>query len=87
MAAASYEKIRREAIGEDIVRLGSELTVKERLTVDIRWKGPKATLGSLRRSVKRDDIKKAVAESEVVYGTHEQNKTQTRDNLFRKKAI
>ncbi|KAG2280711.1 hypothetical protein Bca52824_051931 [Brassica carinata] len=67
MAAASNEKIRREAIGEDIVRLGSELTVKERLTVDIRWKGPKATLGSLRRSVKRDDIKKAVAESEVVY--------------------
>ncbi|KAG5409371.1 hypothetical protein IGI04_005690 [Brassica rapa subsp. trilocularis] len=39
---------------------------KERLTVEICWKGPKATIGSLRRSVNRDDIKKAVAESEVV---------------------
>ncbi|CAN6926389.1 unnamed protein product [Brassica oleracea] len=40
---------------------------KERLTVEIRWKGPKATLGSLRRpSVKRDFTKEAAAESDVV---------------------
>ncbi|XP_009121159.2 uncharacterized protein LOC103845990 [Brassica rapa] len=39
----------------------------ERLTVEIRWKGPKATLGSLRRpSVKRDFTKEAAAESDVV---------------------
>ena len=40
---------------------------KERLTVEIRWKGPKATLGSLRRpSVKRGFTKEAAAESDVV---------------------
>ncbi|KAG2246036.1 hypothetical protein Bca52824_085664 [Brassica carinata] len=40
---------------------------KERLTAEIRWKGPKATLGSLRRpSVKRDFTKEAAAESDVV---------------------
>ncbi|WZZ32107.1 hypothetical protein YC2023_015508 [Brassica napus] len=38
MGAASNEEIRLEAICEDIERLGSELTVKERLTVDSRWK-------------------------------------------------
>lgn len=50
---------------------GWDLPEKERLTVEIRWKGPKATaLGSLRRSsVKRDFTKEAVAaaeESDVV---------------------
>ncbi|KAF8085244.1 hypothetical protein N665_0674s0009 [Sinapis alba] len=52
----------RRLEGWDLVREPE----KERLTVEIRWKGPKATLGSLRRSVKRDFTKEAVAESDVV---------------------
>ncbi|KAG2317995.1 hypothetical protein Bca4012_069035 [Brassica carinata] len=54
----------RRLEGWDLAREEPE---KERLRVEIRWKGPKATLGSLRRSsVKRDFTKEAMAESDVV---------------------
>ncbi|CAH8356767.1 unnamed protein product [Eruca vesicaria subsp. sativa] len=56
----------RRLEGLDLMSSAAE---KERLTVEIRWKGPKATLGSLRRSsVKRDFTKEAAVagESDVV---------------------
>ncbi|CAA7016143.1 unnamed protein product [Microthlaspi erraticum] len=55
----------RRLEGWDPVRESSP--EKERLTVEIRWKGPKSTLGSLRRTTaKRNFTKEAVGESDVV---------------------
>ncbi|KAE8664186.1 pentatricopeptide repeat-containing family protein [Hibiscus syriacus] len=45
----------RRLEGWDQVRQGAE--TPEKLTVEIRWKGPKASLGSLRRTVKRNFTK------------------------------
>lgn len=60
---------------------------KERLTVEIRWKGPKATLGSLRRTVKRNITKEALGESDVVSWEDEEfqslcSLTSYKDTLF-----
>ncbi|KAL1204707.1 hypothetical protein V5N11_017323 [Cardamine amara subsp. amara] len=69
--------------GWDLVR------EKEKLTVEIRWKGPKATLGSLRRTtVKRNFTKEAVGgESNVVSWEDEEfqslcSLTSYKDTLF-----
>lgn len=43
----------------DLVREGTE----ERLTVEIRWKGPKLALSTLRRTVKRNFTREAVVDS------------------------
>ncbi|KAK9041363.1 hypothetical protein V6N11_016466 [Hibiscus sabdariffa] len=45
----------RRLEGWDSVREGAEMP--EKLTVEIRWKGPKASLGSLRRTVTRNFTK------------------------------
>lgn len=61
---------------------------KERLTVEIRWKGPKVTLASLRRTtVKRNFTKEAVRESDVVSWEDEEfqslcSLTSYKDTLF-----
>lgn len=48
----------RRLEGWDLVRVGVPETEKaERLTVEIRWKGPKLALSSLRRTVKRNFTK------------------------------
>uniref|UniRef100_A0A1J3F4D7 C2 NT-type domain-containing protein n=1 Tax=Noccaea caerulescens TaxID=107243 RepID=A0A1J3F4D7_NOCCA len=76
----------RRLEGWDLVRESSP--EKERLTVEIRWKGPKSTLGSLRRTtVKRNFTKEAVGESDVVSWEDEEfqslcSLTCYKDSLF-----
>ena len=75
----------KKLVGWDLVREG--VPEKDRLTVEIRWKGPKATLGSLRRSVKRNFTKEAVGESDVVSWEDEEfqslcSLTSYKDSLF-----
>ncbi|EOA32949.1 hypothetical protein CARUB_v10016277mg [Capsella rubella] len=72
--------------GWDLVREGVP-EKEERLTVEIRWKGPKATLGSLRRTVKRNFTKEALGESDVVSWDDEEFQslcsfTSYKDSLF-----
>ncbi|XP_010486850.1 PREDICTED: uncharacterized protein LOC104764940 [Camelina sativa] len=72
--------------GWDLVREGVP-EKEERLTVEIRWKGPKATLGSLRRTVKRNFTKEALGESDVVSWDDEEfqslcSLTSYKDSLF-----
>ncbi|CAN8259699.1 unnamed protein product [Cochlearia groenlandica] len=71
--------------GLDLVR--ESVPEKDRLTVEIRWKGPKATLGSLRRTVKRNFTKEGIGESDVVSWEEEEfqslcSLTSYKDSLF-----